>query len=259
MMHDTFLQTFKIYTLILLLFTSSCAKEIYTDEDAANAKREAQKVGLTVMIRDVGNPSADLSGFTVAVSQYGGDAEELTSADGITNLKVIQGDVVLHVSKTGYIAATAVATTRTGEKERTNTVVIIPVISDTQGFGTLSGTVSVKTLLSAEEPLAGALVSINMDMNELIRLAFQGLNGDLNRFAPAMLSYSSANLMQPVRTNVSGEFQLTIPATAADLAYTVNVHETAWTQHTFCSAIQTVVTNGKNSPMLYFHLTPYEK
>ena len=258
-MHDNFLQIFKFYTLVLLLFTSSCAKEIYTDEDAANAKREAQKIGLTVMIRDVGNPSADLSGFTIATSQCSEDIEGLTSADGIANLKVIQGDVVLHIWKTGYIAATAVVTTRTGEKERTNTVVIIPVISNTQGFGMLSGTVSVKTLPAAEEPLAGALISVNMDMNELIRLAFQGLSGDIDRYAPAMLTYSSVNLMQPVRTGISGEFQLTIPATVADLAYKVIVHEMAWTQYTFCSAIQTVVTNGKNSPMVYFHLTPYGK
>jgi len=245
--------------IVLLIFTSSCAKEIYTDEDAANAKREAQKAGLTVMIRDIGNQSADLSGFTIATSQCGEEIEGFTSADGIANLKVIQGDAALHVRKTGYIAATAVVTTRTSEKERTNTVVIIPVISDTQGYGTLSGTVSVKTLTSAEEPLADAFVSINMDMSELMRLAFQGLSGDIDRYSPAMLSYSSANLMQPVRTNHSGEFQLTIPATVADLAYTVSVHETAWTQQTFCSANQTVVTNGKNSPMLFFHLTPYEK
>ena len=258
-MYNNFLKTSKYYILVLLIFTSSCAKEIYTDEDAANAKREAQKTGLTVMIRDIGNPSADLIGFTVAASQFGENIEEFTSADGIANLKVIQGDAVLHVRKTGYIAATAVVTTRTGEKERSNTVVIIPVISDMQGYGTLSGTVSVKTLPSAEEPLAGALVSINMDMNELMYLAFQGLNGDTDRYSPGMLTYSSVNLMQPVRTNISGEFQLTIPATVADLAYTVNVHETAWAQHTFCSANQTVVTNGKNSPTVFFHLTPYEK
>ena len=258
-MYNNFSKTFKNYILVLLLFISSCAKEIYTDEDAANAKREAQKTGLTVMIRDVGNQSADLSGFTVAVSQCGEDIEETTSVDGIANLKVVQGDAVLHVRKTGYIAATAVVTTRTGENERTNTVVIIPVISDTQGYGTLSGTVAVKTLPSAEEPLAGALVSINMDMNELMYLVFHGFIGDMDRYCPRALTYSSENLMQPVRTGISGEFQLTIPATVADLAYTVSVHETAWTQHTFCSANQTVVTNGKNSPTVFFYLTPYEK
>ena len=245
--------------LVLLIFTSSCAKEIYTEKDAANAKSEAQKTGLTVMIRDVGNPSADLSGFAITTSQYGEDIAGLTSGDGIANLKVMQGDAVLHITKTGYIAATAVVTTRTGEKERTNTVVVIPVISDTQGYGALSGTVSVRTFPSSEEPLIGALVSINVDMNELIRLAFQGFSRDVERYSPGMLTYSSANLMQPVRTNNSGEFLLTIPATVAHLAYTVNVHETAWTQHTFCSANQTVVTDGKNSPMVYFHLTPYEK
>ena len=258
-MNNNFSKILKYYISVLLIFISSCAKEIYTDEDAANAKREAQKTGLTVMIRDVGNPSADLSGFTVATSQCGENIEGLTSDDGIANLKVIQGDAVLHVRKTGYITAIAVVTTRTGEKERSNTVVIIPVISDTQGYGTLSGTVSVKTLPPAEEPLVGALVSINLDMNELMRLAFQGLSGNMDRYIPRMLTYSSVNLMQPVRTNISGEFQLAIPATAADLAYTVSVHETAWTRHTFCSANQTVVTNGKNSPMMFFHLTPYEK
>ena len=249
----------KKYIPILLIFILSCAKEIYTDEDAANAKREAQKVGLTVMIRDVGNHSADLSEFMVATSQCGEDIEEFTSADGIANLKVIPGDAVLQIRKTGYIAATAVVTTRTGEKERTNTVVIIPVISNTQASGTLSGTVFVKTLPTAEEPLANALVSINMDMSELMRLAFQGLSRDMDRYSPGMLTYSSANLMQPVRTNISGEFLLNIPATITDLAYTVCVHETAWMQYTFCSANQTVITNGKNSPMVYFHLTPYEK
>jgi len=258
-MHHHFSKTFIKYIPVLLIFISSCAKEIYTDEDAANAKREAQKVGLTVMIRDVGNPSADLSGFMVVTSQCGEEIEEFTSADGIANLKMIQGDAVLQVRKTGYFATTAVVTTRSSEKERTNTVVVIPVISDTPGTGTLNGTVSVKTLPSAEEPLAGAMVSINMDMNELMRLAFQNLSGDADRYSPGILTYTSANLMQPVRTNISGEFQLTIPATVADLVYTVNVHETAWTQHTFCSAIQNVVTNGKNSPEVFFHLTPYEK
>jgi hypothetical protein len=238
----------------LLLFTSSCAKEIYTDEDAANAKREAQKVALTVMICDVGNRVTDLSGFTVSSPQYDGLIQEVTSVDGIAGLMVVKGDVVLHVKKEGYVPATAVITTCETDKDRNNTVVIIPVF---QASGALRGIVSVKTSTS-EEPLIGALVSIDVDMNELMHLPFPGL-GDAGKYLPGALTYSSVNLMQPVRTDDSGAFQFTIPSTVADLTYTVKVHETALTTNTFCSAKQTVVTNGQNAPVLYFKLSPYEK
>ena len=258
-MNTSYTDNIKSYLIIAMLFVSSCAKEVYTNEDAASSKRESQKVGLTVMIRDINNQETDLSGFTVSSSQCGEEIKGVTSADGIVNLMVVKGDIVLRVNKEGYVSVTAVATTNATEKERNNTVVIIPVFADVQVSGNLYGTVFVKSGISAEEPLVGALVSIDLDMNELIRLAFPGPGGNINNYLPGTWSYSSANLMQPVRTSVSGEFSLAIPATVADLTYTVNVHETTWIQNTFCSANMTVVTNGKNCPAVFFQLTPYEK
>ena len=250
--------TFRII-LILLVFASSCAKEVYTNEDATNAKRESQKVGLTVMIRDISNQVKDLSGFVVTSSQCGEDIKEVTSADGIANLMVVKGDVVFHVNKAGYVSVTAVATTNATEKERNNTVVIIPVFADSQVSGSLSGKVSVKSDVSTEEPLADALVSIDLDMNELVHLSFPSMGGNIGKYLPGAWSYSSAYLMKPVRTNVLGEFNIAIPATAADLTYTVNVHETVWTQNSYCSANLSVVTNGLNCPVVFFQLMPYEK
>ena len=245
--------------LILLVFASSCAKEVYTNEDATNSKRESQKVGLTVMIRDINHQVMDLSGFMITFSQCGEDTQAVTSVDGIANLMVVKGDVVLHVNKTGYVSVTAVVTTNATEKERNNTVVVIPVFADLQVSGDLHGMVSVKSDVSAEKPLVNALVSIDMDMTMLVRLAFPSLGGSIDKYLPDTWSYASANLMQPVRTNVSGEFSFAIPATVADLTYTVNVHETAWTQNTFCSANLTVVTNGHNCPVVFCQLIPYEK
>jgi hypothetical protein len=245
--------------LILLVFASSCAKEVYTNEDATNSKRESQKVGLTVMIRDISNQAKDLSGFVITSSQCGEDIQEVTSAAGIANLMVVKGDVVLQVYKAGYVSVTAVATTNATEKERNNTVVIVPVFADVQTSGSLYGMVSVKSDASTIEPLANALVSIDMDMNELIRISFPDMGGNVEKYLPGAWTYSSANLMQPVRTNVLGEFNIAIPATVADLTYTVNVHETVWTQNTFCSANLTVVTNGLNCPVVFFQLMPYEK
>ena len=167
---------------------------------------------------------------------------------------------MLRVEKNGYVAVTAVVTTNPTEKERNNTVVIIPVFADTQqAVGILNGTVLVKMIPSSEEPLADALVSIDVDITDLMRLAFPGLNSNISKYQPGALTYSSASLMQPVRTDVSGAFQFTIPATVADLTYTVNIHEMALTPYTFCSANQTVVTNGQNNPVVFFQLTPYEK
>jgi hypothetical protein len=249
----------KNYISVLLIFASSCAKEVYTTEDATNSKREAQKVGLTVMIRDTNSQVTDMSGFAVTTSQCGEDIKGVTSADGTANLMLVKGDAVLQVKKDGYVAVTAMVTTNATETERNNTVVIIPVFSDDLASGTLDGTVSVKLLPSAEEPLADALVSIDVDMDDLMRLAFPGMSGNIDKYRPGALTYSSVNLMQPVRTDASGAFRFAIPATVTDLTYTVNVHETALTQHTYCSANQTVVTNGQNSPAVFFQLTPYEK
>ena len=113
--------------VILLVFVSSCAKEIYTNEDATNSKRESQKVGLTVMIRDIGGYLPDMNGFSVGTFQCGELIEGVTNADGIVNLMVVRGDAALHVRKEGYVSATAVVSTNASEKERNNTVVIIPV------------------------------------------------------------------------------------------------------------------------------------
>ena len=246
-------------SIIFLLFVTSCAKEVYTDEDAANSKREAQKVGMTVMIRDINSQVTDMSGFAVSTSQCGEDIKAVTSADGTANMMLVKGDAVLRVEKNGYVTVTAVVSTNATEKERNNTVVIIPVFTDEQASGSLKGTVSVKMIPSVEEPLAGAMVSIDVDMNELMRLAFPGMSNNINKYQPGALTYSSASLMQPMRTGISGEFQFEIPATVADITYTINVHETALTPYIFCSASQTIVTNGQNNPMVFFQLTPYEK
>ena len=251
---------YHIYAIFLfLLLTTSCAKEIYTHEDAVNSKREVQKVGLTVMIRDIGSQITDLTGFVVSILQFGDEIEKITSADGIANMKVVRGDVLFHIRKQGYVPVTAVVTTNAPDKERNNTVVMIPVFAVAQASGTLNGMVSVKMDSSVEAPLTGAMVSIQPDMNELIQLAFPYISGNINNYLPGVLTYSSEKLMQPVRTDASGAFTLAIPVTVAHLAYTVNVHETALTQNTFCSANQTVITDGQNCPEVHFQLTPYEK
>ena len=249
----------KNFIFISLIFASSCAKEVYTNEDATNSKRESQKVGLTVMIRDISNQQTDLSGFIVTSSQCGEDIKGVTSSDGIVNLMVVKGDIVFHVNRKGYVSVTAVVTTHVTEKERNNTVVIVPVFADTKESGSLYGKVSVKSGATTEEPLVDALVSIDMDLGELMRMAFPGLGGNVDRYLPGAWSYSPANLMQPARTNILGEFSFAIPTTVADLTYSVNVHETKWTNNKFCSAYQTVITNGQNNPVVFLQLTPYEK
>ncbi len=258
-MHTTFIKIIQKCLPIFLIIVSSCAKEVYTNEDATNSKREAQKVGLTVMIKDINNQTADMSGFTVNVSQCGEEVNGVTSADGLADLKLIKGDAVLLIKKVGYVTTTAVVTTNATEKERNNTVVIIPVFADTQVLGTLTGTVAAKISPMAEEPVADALVSIDVDMDELMKLAFPGLGGNLDKYRPGALSYLTTNLMQPVRTDVAGTFRLAIPTTATDLTYTVNVHETTLANNIYGSAYQTVVTNGLNNPTVSFQLTPYEK
>ena len=240
---------------MILIFSVSCAKEIYTNEDATNSKHEAQKVGLTVMVRDINHPTVDMSGFKVSASQCGQDTESVTSADGLANLMLIKGDAVLRITKTGHVSVTAVITTSATEKERNNTAVIIPVFADKQITGTIKGNVSVKTSSTAEEPLVDALVSIDVDVNQLIRLAFPGMSGNSDRYLPGILAWSTENMMQPVRTSVSGAFQFTIPATVADLPYTVHVHETSSTSHTS----HTVMTNGQNNHLVNIQLTPREE
>lgn len=245
--------------LAAILLAPSCAKEIYTDKDAARARHEAQKTGLTVMIRDIGTENTDLSGFQISTTQCGETITATTTAEGVADLMITQGDLVLNIVKRGYAAATAIVTTRPDtESSRTNTVVIIPVFAGDDIPGDISGTVSVQTE-STEEPLSDALVSINIDMDELLQTAFPGLTGSIDRYRPAALAYATAGLMQPVRTTTTGAFRIAIPATAASLTYTINVHETAWTHGTFCSASQTVSSNGRNHPEVSLQLTPYEK
>ena len=252
--------TIKNYLLLLLIFSASCAKEIYTNEDATNSKREAQKVGVTVMLRDINHPETDMSGFEITTSQCGEDMKAATSADGLADLMLVKGDAVLRIRKEGYVTATAVITTNATEKERNNTAVVIPVFADTQTSGAIYGNVLVRMSPSVEEPLANALVSIEVDINELMRLAFPGMSGNIDKYRPGILAYSAdANLMQPVRTSVSGAFQLTIPVTATDLTYTVRVHETPLAQNSFCSAEQIVMTNGQRHQEVIIQLTPYEK
>ena len=136
---------------------------------------------------------------------------------------------------------------------------IVPVFAETEMTGILRGTVAVSMEPSSEEPVADALISIDVDMDELIHLAFPGLGGNIDKYRPGALAYSDVSLMQPVRTSASGALQFAIPTTVADLTYTVSVHETALTQRTFCSANRIVVTNGRNAPAVSFRLIPYEK
>ena len=245
---------------IFLIFISACAKEVYTNEDAANSKREAQKVGLTVMVRDINGQTAYMDGFTVSSSQCGDEVKSITSVDGMADLMVIKGDVVLIVKKEGYVTVTAVVTTNETDKERNNTVVVIPIFADTQQVsGILKGLVSVKTESPENIPVANALVSIHIDMDELMNLAFPGLGENPTKYRPGVLSYSMTTLMQPMLTNIDGEFLFAIPSTVSELTYTLTVHETALTQNIYCSGNQPVVTNGWNVPTVSLQLIPYEK
>jgi hypothetical protein len=241
---------------LLVLFCTSCAKEIYTDAEAAAAKREAQKVGLTLMIRDIGNSSADLSGFFVSSLQCGEEITGTSSVSGIVDLKMIKGDAVLTIKKDGFVTATAVVTAGfpdTGA-DRTNTVVIIPVFSEAHVVGHIKGFVHVKNSATDIPPLENALVSVELGVDELISLAFPGLNSETGRYKPFALSYS-ANILQPVRTDADGRFELVVPATETDLKYILKVHET----DAYCSAERTVTTNGSNLSPVSFQLTPYGK
>ena len=239
---------------LFLIFASSCAKEIYTNEDAERSKLASQKTGLTVIIRDIGSYSADLSGFTVSSPRYGETVEAVTSAEGIASLMIVKGDAVIHVTKEGYVPAMAIVTANSVEKELGNTVTVVPVFARVQESGILRGTVSVKRSASTE-PLTGAVLSIGMDMNELMRRAFPGTGDSMERYRPGALTYLSENIMQPVCTDDAGAFQFTIPATAANLVYTVNVHETELTQNTLCN----VITNGQDNMAVLLKLTPYER
>ena len=249
----------KEYLLTILIITSSCAKEIYTDADAANAKREAQKVGLTVMLRDIGGQSKNMSGFAITSSQFGELNETITSVDGFANLMIYKGDVVVNVKKDGYVTATAVVTTNETENERNNTVVIIPVFSELQQSGNINGKLSVKMPSSVEMPLADAVVSIDIDFDELMSLALPVAGENTDKYRPGALIYSSGDIAQQVRTNASGEFQFIIPATVAEIPYVINIHETVVSQNYLCAAKQTVFSNGQNSQLFELQLTTYEK
>ena len=233
------MQSVKTYICSILIFASSCAKEIYTDAEAAAAKREAQKTGLTVMIRSIGSQTADLSGFTVSTEQFGEVTEAVTSADGVAGLMVFRGDVPVNVRKEGFVPATAIVTANAAGSERSGTVAVIPVF---QQSGVLSGKVYVKAPDSSEKPVADATVSINTDIKELMYLALPRFGNSVENYCPGVLTYSLPNLMQSVRTGASGEFQIIIPATFADIAYTVSVHETESTY----PATVTVVTGGQD-------------
>ncbi len=249
------MRKFGLLTVIALM-TMSCAKEIYTDADATKAQREAQKTGLTVMVRDINDFGADLSGFVVVGSQCGEEINGTTSAEGLVDLKVIRGDVILSVKKDGYVTATIVVTTNVSGTERNNTVVAVPVFVDAPASGTINGTVSAEITPLTEEPVSDALVRIDPDADELMHSVFSGLAGGLDQFKPAALYYTSTNVMQPVRTGTSGEFRLFVPATGSDVTYTINVQKT--NSHVRYSAAGKVVTNGRDNRTISFQLTSYE-
>lgn len=211
------------------------------------------------MVRDINDPAKDMSGFSVSGSQCGEAIDGKTSSDGLVDLKLIRGDAVLSIKKEGYASAMAVVTVDPAGTARSNTVVIVPVFADVPATGSISGAVSIETASSGEEPVPGALVSIEIDPNELMNSIFPGQSGESGKYRPAILSYTSKNLMQPVRTGASGAFQINIPTTGVDLTYTVNVHETELTRNTFCSARRMIVTNGRNNSEVIFRLIPYEK
>ncbi len=248
------IRLFKNLVLItLLIFTVSCAKEIYSDAEARAAKLDAQKVGLTVMVRDMNNPLADMDGFTISSTQCDDKLSITTSGNGVANMMMVRGEAILLIEKEGYPATIAVVSLETQSTERTNSVVVVPVFANTQVAEAISGTVSNSSSL-----VPNALVSIDVDMDELINSAFSGLSSELRKYRPSAIAYDSESLMQPIRTNSHGAFQFRIPTTPTELTYTVNVRETTIEQD-YYTGQETVITNGKNSRSIDIHLTPYGK
>jgi hypothetical protein len=245
------MRSLKTLLALLLLFVTACAKEIYTNEDATNSMRESQKTGLTVLLRDISNQTADMSGFKISTTQCGELIEGVTNADGIADMLIVKGDAALQITKNGYVSTTAIVTGNADGKERNNTVVIIPVFSESNQSGDISGTVSLKTS-PVQPPLVNASMSIEIDIDELMRLAN---GGNTDKYCPGALSYSLPNMMQPIRTDASGAFLFKIPFTGADITYIINVHETALTQNTFLR----IDAGGQDSQPLHIQLTPYGK
>ncbi|MDR0713516.1 MAG: hypothetical protein LBF89_04555 [Bacteroidales bacterium] len=215
----------------------SCAKEIYTDADAAAAKNEAQKAGLTVLLKDITDPTADMSGFTVGSIPYGNGASAVTLSDGIACLRVTRGDVILQVEKEGYPSTTAVVSVQPKETTPFNKVVVIPVFS--QMTESIKGKV-----YTGISPVTDVLVSIDIDMDEWMDAAFSGFSGELKQFRPQAVSYASRKLMQPVTTDEQGSFRFTIPATPVELTYTLQAHETL-VEGQYLTGTSIVKTNGR--------------
>jgi hypothetical protein len=230
------LNRFRTVCILPVILLVSCAKEIYTDAEAAAAKREAQKIGLTVLLRNITDPVADLSGFTVGGVQSGHEASAVTLSDGIAQLQLVRGEAILQVEKEGYPSTLAVVAVRPTDMAPFNLVIVIPVFS--QMTESIEGKVYAGT-----SPVSDALVSINVDMDEWMDVAFSGFSGELKQFRPQAISYSSRRLMQPVMTDEQGSFRFTIPTTPVELTYTIQVHET-WVEGQYRTGTSTVRTNG---------------
>jgi hypothetical protein len=230
------LNKFRLVCILPVILLISCAKEIYTDVEAAAAKREAQKIGLTVLLRNITDPTADLSGFTVGSVQYGDEAGAVTLSDGIAQLQLIRGEAILRVEKEGYPSTLAIVSVRPMETAPLNLVAVIPV------FSQMTESIEGKVYAGAS-PVSDALVSINVNMDEWMDVAFSGFSEELKQFRPQAISYSSHGLMQPIVTDEQGSFRFTIPTTSVELTYTLQVHETL-VEGQYLTGACTVRANG---------------
>ena len=169
---------------------------------------------VTILVKDVTDPAANMSGFTVATSQSWGDVSKTTNNAGMATLTIRHGEALLLVSKSGYSRTLAYIFNDWRENE-TYLIPVVP-ISNT---GKVTGTALVKSDLLSREVVPAA--GVTLDISYTLSSDFTNQLSDHYRSLSPVAGLVYEDLFTPAVTDADGKFSFDVPKTKLNVSYNI--------------------------------------
>lgn len=246
-----------IIIVVILLFGGifvSCQKDEFTEEDAIKLQDDLQqeriRVDYTISLVDAGivnmmKSTASVNGMAgvkIVLSQEGTIVEDTTNTVGMAvfpNLKI--GTIAVAITKEGYadVNYTAIlennssqTSTSGGKVSASNLIPMIP----TTGMSTskIKGKLTCDTVLTNQ-----TVEAVPAGTKVVARIRSGKIFNDTKQSGATINSIAYGGLTLETVTDANGNYELTVPATADPLEFSLSVPE--------FQAMQTIIINDQNA------------
>ena len=173
------------------------------------------QVDVTILVKDVTDPDADMTGFTVMSSQFYGDVSKTTNKEGLATVRIMGGEALILISKPGY-SRTLAYVVPNGVN-----AYAVPIFPSTKDGSKVTGTLYGPTDLTQREMIPVPGVALEISLSNVLATFFNtpGYNNVL--LQPSHMIYEDK--LNIAVTDADGKFSFDVPKTKNAVSYTVSL------------------------------------